>query len=202
MMNKRKYNSYKYGNRLESFFDVPQDTVPKMDRYYMYQQMYPIINFLREKGLTEFEDFAHLFKRYKMKNNDILCFIKSLVEYINSRTQEKKISWIRERELKKANFCEKNIIITRIIVEYYDSFLSFFSNYIIQNYFSIHNIKTFITEFESKAKDLIEKVDSNSNEKIEINDISPVSNLHEISLAPDIEIVSIADLYKISNLII
>ena len=198
---KKIYKSYKFDNRLKSFVNLQAPTT-SMDRYYMDQLIQPCIDFLLKEGLTEYEDFARLFKRYKLKNEDIINFIKSFEYFINSSPNEKKIFWIRTRELKKANFSEKNIIITRLIVEYYDSFISFFSNYIITNFFSIHNIQILINEIERKAKLIMNKIEQNklnsSKTEITINDefenkfeplLMPITELKETSQSNDIKII-------------
>ena len=160
VMTRKTYNSYKYGNYLESFIDCHDNSV-NTDRYYMAQQIKPNVDFLLRKGLTKFEDFAQLFKKYKLKNEVIIAFIKSFEYFVNAGPYDKKIYWIRTRELKKANFNEKNIILTRLVVEYYDLFLPFFSNYIYYNYPGLANIHVFINEFESKAKDVMKQIELN-----------------------------------------
>ena len=157
-MTRKSYNSYKFDNCLESFIDN-QNSSTNMDRYYMAQQIKPNATFLLKKGLTKFEDFAQLFKKYKLKNEVIINFIKSFEHFVNAGPSDKKIYWIRTRELKKANFNEKNIILTRLVVEYYDIFLPFLSNYIYYNYHGLANIHVFINEFESKAKDVMKQIE-------------------------------------------
>lgn len=157
---KKPYRSYKLPNNFESFNDLSSKEAANMDRRYMNKFIKPIVDYLCGENILEYQNFTELFKKYKLKSEDIIKFINSFEYFINSQRNQKKINWLKVREIRKSNFCEKNIIINRLVHEYHDDIYLFISNHFQLNYPNMQNFQKFKEDFEKKVEDLIKQSES------------------------------------------
>ena len=160
---KRNYKSHKFENSLLANFVVDNGTA-NLDRFYMNQLIKPCVDYLNQNGIKNLQDFTRLFKKYKLKSDDIIKFIKNFQIYIKTRIPNTEFNWIRSRELIKSNFDEKNIIINRFALEYYDFFILFVSSYFSYNYPNMNKITEFVDQIKYKTNELIKEKENNQNQ--------------------------------------
>lgn len=151
---KKSYQSYKFKNRNE-LQEVFQKSYQTLDRHYQLKMMNPIVQYLDQNGIHEYEDFILLLKNNGFRSCDIHKLIDDFQVYINaSKSINNKINWIKHRELQKSNAGEKNIILNRLAIEFPNEILFFTNDYLIRNFPSKTNKNTFIQEFRSKIEHL------------------------------------------------
>ncbi|KAK8876064.1 hypothetical protein M9Y10_006248 [Tritrichomonas musculus] len=182
---KKAYKSYKLSNSFESFNSLPHDPL-NLDRHYMAQFLSPIIHYLYVNGILHYQDFAQLFKKYKLKSKEITKFIKYFESFINSQTSQKRISWLRDRELIKSNFSEKNIIFNRLVHEYHDEILRYLSYFFTTYYPNMYNFQMFKDEFEKKAEEVFKQSDLAKTTEISNNSNDPEPSENKITETKEI----------------
>lgn len=119
---KKAYNNYRFNTRNEAYAEINRGPTNK-DRTYMHQMIKPNFEYLEQYGIVEYQDFILIFKKSGMVMNDIKSFINGFKNYINSQnlirnTKNEVINWLNDRQLKKANSGEMNIILNRLSLEY------------------------------------------------------------------------------------
>lgn len=175
----RTYHSYKFDNSIESYMQNKID-LENSDRCYMAQQIKPSVDYLYRHGIRYNQDFAKLFKKYKFKSKEITNFVQNFQLFINTRTNKPKIFWLRKRELTKANFGEKNIIINRLVHEYNDIVHVFLIHHFCYNFPNTQNLNLFIQDFESKVKEVVKQSEQKQNDNSSNNSNSSENENIEI----------------------
>lgn len=124
---KKRYNSYR-GNAGEPYsFPIGSEYIKK-DRYYMYIDMKPNLDVLKQNGIHEYENFYNLLHKSKLKSKNIKELIDEITKYLNANYNNKEILFLKDRQLKKSNSEEANIVLNRIACEYPEDLINFVEN--------------------------------------------------------------------------
>lgn len=196
MQTHRRNQSYKFGCMRSEVNKIFQD--PKTaDRHYMKNQMKNHIDYLDQHGIFEYQNFAQTLHEY-IKNDDIQKFIQSFVDYKNKTGLSDSVFMLKQRELKKTNICEKNILLNRIALEYSKEFLLFFENYLKLYYPFMKTKNTLVESFKSKIEKLIGMEKSHKKDPfyLILNDFS--TNVQN-SMPKDHEVITNDDFFVFRN---
>lgn len=152
----KQYNNYRFNTRIEAFAELHRGP-PNKDRMYMHQMLKPVVEYLERCGVSEYQDFVTIFKEHNFKMNDIKNFIAGFKKFINSQNDNlniNKIDWIKDRELSKSNFGEKNLLLNKLAFQYQKEIL-IYTRQLIQNQdTNIINKEIFIPKFEKQIQQL------------------------------------------------
>lgn len=162
---RKSYQSHRNVSKNEILAEMQKDKL-KIDRYYMLEMLKPNIDFLENLGITDLQNFIESFKKLGYKTDNIKDFIKDFQLFITTSNVKKNwqpINWMRERELTKANFGEKNIIINRLAIQYPEEFLTFSRNYTFHKCISTVSQENFIQEIDFKIKQLQNTIKNKSS---------------------------------------
>ena len=163
----------------------------------MKNQMKNHIDYLDQHGIFEYQNFAQTLHEY-IKNDDIQKFIQSFVDYKNKTGLSDSVFMLKQRELKKTNICEKNILLNRIALEYSKEFLLFFENYLKLYYPFMKTKNTLVESFKSKIEKLIGMEKSHKKDPfyLILNDFS--TNVQN-SMPMDHEVITNDDFFVFRN---
>lgn len=153
---KRSYVKHIFSTTDNANEEIQKLTLKK-DRIYMMKMLKPTIDYLQQCGIIEYQNFIETLKKYNFKTNDIKDFIIEFQIFINSFEKKQKvpkIDWIRHRELKKANFGEKNIILNRLSYEYPNEILYFLRIFLFNKFPQQANSNIIYNEFLFKVQKL------------------------------------------------
>lgn len=150
---KKAYQSHTFKTRNELLTEFQKGYVKK-DRFYMAEMMKPIIIYLDKFGVKNYQDFYHLMHNYGFRSNDFTDMITEFKDFINSINTNSKIEWIKKRELKKSNYCEKNIILNRLVVEYQHEMIEFFKIYAFKKMNGSINAELLLNDFKAKISEI------------------------------------------------
>ena len=151
---KQIYVKHNFSTTKNAFEEIQKST-SKKERIYMVKMLKPSIDYLQKCGIKEYQNFIETLKKYNFKLNDIKDFILEFQMFINSNDQHQKmpqIDWIRHRELNKANFGEKNIILNRLSYDYPNQLLYFLQIFLLRKFPHIANRNIFYNEFLFKVQ--------------------------------------------------
>lgn len=133
------------------------------DRKYIQDQMKPIIECLDKHHVKKYSDFIKLLHDYGFMARDHFLFINSFVTYIKE-TKKQEIELPIDRQMKKANSGEKNLIVNRLVCEYPTEIHEFLQNYIRKFYPHIVHKNVLFEKFKS----LIDNITNQENEETNI----------------------------------
>ena len=182
---KRSYQQYSFSNRIELLEEIKKAPQSK-DREYMNKAIKNSIQYLDYVKIYDFPNFVEVFKNNCFKSKPMRDIF---VKYV--KLNKTKFPWLSPRIISKANCCELNIILNRIMFQNGDEFIK----YLIQNYpedreqfekfIIIKEIQTKISEGKNKViLQNCQQEEAISTIEKEINDI-PLDSSNPISEALD-----------------
>lgn len=155
--NKRIYQSHKLKTPEDAFAEIENSSYSK-DRTYMMTMIKPNVEYLKQNGISEYQNFIEVMKKNGFKTDDMKNFILDFQYFINSFDDQQniqKIDWIRPRELSKANFGEKNLLLNRLSYEYPNQMRYFAQQYVVLKYQNMKNPNAFLIEFHFAIQNLL-----------------------------------------------
>lgn len=164
---KRSYESHMFKSQHDLMLEFQKDGGTK-DRKNMGKMMKPALNYLDQNGITKQQNFYQNLHTFGLKANDINEMIYEFKDSINSYMQKLNydekiiIDWIKKRELKKSNFCEKNIVMNRLAAEYPQEFIVFINNYLLRKYPCKSDVGILVDEISIKIHKLTQQKQINS----------------------------------------
>lgn len=203
---KKKYNSYR-GNAGEPYsFPIGSEYINK-DRYYMYIDMKPNLDVLKQNGIHEYENFYNLFRKNKLKSKKIKELIDEITKYLNANYNNKEILFLKDRQLKKSNSEEANIVLNRIACEYPEDLINFVENKYLESLQDIErqrkkslieNLKKLVDKISQQKTDnalFIQDFDDCNNESCNFFDFEESRPFFENNDETNSEILQIYEMY-------
>lgn len=165
--NQKKYHSHRKSHDIDYIFEEVNNLKIKKDRYYMTKELIPMATYLKDREVQMKDFITFLKKKIKINADDIFCVISDALERIAIKTNNRNnmIIFMKPRQLKKANFKEKNILINRIAHEYPEIMKDCLSSYLIRHKTNMSDLEKedIINEFQSLIYQLNNPINNNDD---------------------------------------
>lgn len=141
------------------------------DRSYMIEQMKKHFDYFETHKIERFQNFIKPLQDYGCKTEDQRKLMNEFINYMK-KTKNVDIVLLKNREMKKANSGERNILINRLVVEYPNDFIPFLKEYLQENYPTKLYSEKLVNDFQEKINQLTHPSlnifsSCNSSEKID-----------------------------------
>lgn len=152
-MKKSYYNHRIVGSSRNEVGLALQAQPTNPDRAYMNNQMSPHIDFLDKHGVNDYPSFIQSFHDYGFKAKDQLDIIIGFPKYMKVN-YSKDVFLLKNRELKKTNKGEKNVLIVRVACEFPIEFFNFVQIYIQEKFPQMLNREMLFKDIQFKINQL------------------------------------------------
>lgn len=125
----------------------------KKDQIRLNDQIKPLIEYFEKRKIDKYQEFTKLLHDYKYSKYDQIKLIEEFLNYMKDK-YDVEISFMKIREISKANAQERNILMNRIAHEYPNKLISFLIDNLKKIFEEKNNTKELINDFQEMINQL------------------------------------------------